>query len=172
MKLRARVGAYVYGEGDKDLAAVVIEQCRSADLTLAVAESCTGGLLGERITNIPGSSDVFLGGVIAYHNDVKRDQLGVQEDDIRRHGAVSEEVASQMAAAVRNRLGADIGIAITGVAGPGGGTAEKPVGLIWIAVSAPETKARRFQLIGDRTEIRQRAAQAALEMLRRTLSKG
>ena len=172
VKLRARVGAYVYGEGDKDLAAVVIEQCRSADLTLAVAESCTGGLLGERITNIPGSSDVFLGGVIAYHNDVKRDQLGVQEDDIRRHGAVSEEVASQMAAAVRNRLGADIGIAITGVAGPGGGTPEKPVGLIWIAVSAPETKARRFQLIGDRTEIRQRAAQAALEMLRRTLSKG
>ena len=172
VKLRARVGAYVYGEGDKDLAAVVIEQCRSADLTLAVAESCTGGLLGERITNIPGSSDVFLGGVIAYHNDVKRDQLGVQEDDIRRHGAVSEEVASQMAAAVRNRLGADIGIAITGVAGPGGGTPEKPVGLIWIAVSAAETKARRFQLIGDRTEIRQRAAQAALEMLRRTLSKG
>ena len=172
VKLRARVGAYVYGEGDKDLAAVVIEQCRSADLTLAVAESCTGGLLGERITNIPGSSDVFLGGVIAYHNDVKRDQLGVQEDDIRRHGAVSEEVASQMAAAVRDRLGADIGIAITGVAGPGGGTPEKPVGLIWIAVSAPETKARRFQLIGDRTEIRQRAAQAALEMLRRTLSKG
>ena len=172
VKLRARVGAYVYGEGDKDLAAVVIEQCRSADLTLAVAESCTGGLLGERITNIPGSSDVFLGGVIAYHNDVKRDQLGVREDDIRRHGAVSEEVASQMAAAVRNRLGADIGIAITGVAGPGGGTPEKPVGLIWIAVSAPETKARRFQLIGDRTEIRQRAAQAALEMLRRTLSKG
>ena len=172
VKLRARVGAYVYGEGDKDLAAVVIEQCRSADLTLAVAESCTGGLLGERVTNIPGSSDVFLGGVIAYHNDVKRDQLGVQEDDIRRHGAVSEEVASQMAAAVRNRLGADIGIAITGVAGPGGGTPEKPVGLIWIAVSAAETKARRFQLVGDRAEIRQRAAQAALEMLRRTLSKG
>ena len=102
----------------------------------------------------------------------KRDQLGVQEDDIRRHGAVSEEVASQMAAAVRNRLGADIGIAITGVAGPGGGTPEKPVGLIWIAVSAAETKARRFQLVGDRAEIRQRAAQAALEMLRRTLSKG
>src|SRR5436190_2574949 len=90
VKLRARVGAYVYGEGDKDLAAVVIEQCRSADLTLAVAESCTGGLLGERITNIPGSSDVFLGGVIAYQNDVKRDQLGVQKADIRRYGGARE----------------------------------------------------------------------------------
>jgi nicotinamide-nucleotide amidase len=172
VKLRQRVGAYVYGEGDSDLAAVVLEHCRRAGFRVAVAESCTGGMLGERITNIPGSSDVFLGGVIAYHNEVKKNQLGVQEDDIRRHGAVSEQVATQMATGVRARLGADIGIAITGVAGPGGGTPEKPVGLIWIAVSAAEVKARRFQLIGDRTEIRQRAAQAALEMLRRTLSKG
>ena len=172
VKLRERVSAYVYGEGETDLAAVVLDQCRSTGLKLAVAESCTGGLLGERITNIAGSSDVFLGGVIAYHNDIKRDALGVSEDDLRRHGAVSEEVASQMAAAVRVRLGAEIGIAITGVAGPAGGTAEKPVGTVWIALSAPEVKARRFQLIGDRAEIRQRAAQAALEMLRRALSKG
>jgi nicotinamide-nucleotide amidase len=172
VKLRGRVGAYVYGEGDSDLAAVVIDQCRRAGFKLAVAESCTGGMLGERITNIAGSSDAFLGGVIAYHNDVKKDELDVREDDIRRHGAVSEEVASQMATGVRARFGADIGLAITGVAGPGGGTPEKPVGLVWIAVSAAEVKARRFQLIGDRAEIRQRATQAALEMLRRTLSKG
>ena len=172
VKLRDRVGAYVYGEGDTDLAAVVLEQLRSAGLKLAIAESCTGGLLGERITNIPGSSDVFVGGVIAYHNDVKRDAIGVSEEVLLRYGAVSEEVATQMAAGVRTRLAADVAISITGVAGPGGGTPEKPVGLVWIALSTPETKARRFQLIGDRTEIRQRAAQAALEMLRRTLSKG
>jgi nicotinamide-nucleotide amidase len=150
----------------------VLDQCRRAGLTLAVAESCTGGLLGERITNIPGSSDVFLGGVIAYHNDIKRDTLGVREEDLRRYGAVSEEVALQMATAVRATVGADIGMAVTGVAGPGGGTPEKPVGLVWIAVSTSEARARRFQFIGDRVEIRQRAAQAALEMLRRTLSKG
>jgi nicotinamide-nucleotide amidase len=172
VKLRGRVGAYLYGEGDTDLAAVVLEQCRKAGLKLAIAESCTGGLVGERITNIPGSSEVFLGGVIAYHNDVKRDELGVREEDIRRYGAVSEEVVLQMAAGARKRFGADITIAVTGVAGPGGGTPEKPVGLVWIAVDDGNAKARRFNLIGDRAEIRQRAAQAALEMVRRALSKG
>ena len=172
LKLRDRVGAYVYGEGETDLAAVILDQCRAANLTLAVAESCTGGLLGERITNIPGSSDVFLGGVIAYHNDVKREWLGVASEDLARFGAVSEEVVLQMAAGARKEFGADIGIAITGIAGPGGGTPEKPVGLVWIAVAAPEAKARRFQMIGDRAEIRERAAQAALEMLRRTFLKG
>jgi nicotinamide-nucleotide amidase len=172
LKLRERVGAYVYGEGETDLAAVVLDQCRTANLKLAVAESCTGGLLEERITNIPGSSDVFLGGVVAYHNDVKRDMVGVGSEALARFGAVSEEVVLQMATGVRTRLGADVGVAITGVAGPGGGTPEKPVGLVWIAVAATEARARRFQMIGDRTEIRQRAAQAALEMLRRTLSNG
>jgi len=171
-KLRGLVGPYIYGEGETDLAAVVLDAARKRSLKLAVAESCTGGLLGERITNIPGSSDVFLGGVIAYHNDVKRAELGVSQPDLERHGAVSEEVVRQMAAGARGRFGADVSIAITGIAGPGGGTPEKPVGLVWIAVDGPETKARRFQLIGDRTEIRQRAAQAALEMLRRTISRG
>ena len=172
LKLRDRVGAYVYGEGESDLAAVILDQCRAANLKLAVAESCTGGLLGERITNIPGSSDVFLGGVIAYHNDVKRDLLGVPVEELARFGAVSEEVVLRMATGVRTKLAAEIGIAITGIAGPGGGTPEKPVGLVWIAVAAREAKARRFQMIGDRAEIRERAAQAALEMVRRTFSKG
>ena len=174
VKLRAPVSAYVYGEGDIDLAAVVLDLCRRAGLKLAVAESCTGGLIGERITDIPGSSDVFLGGVIAYHNDLKRDLLGIGEEDLRRHGAVSEEVVLKMAAGVRARSGAEVGIAVTGVAGPGGGTPEKPVGLVWIAldVAGSGARARRFQLIGDRLEIRQRAAQAALEMLRRALTKG
>jgi nicotinamide-nucleotide amidase len=172
LKLRSRVSAYAYGEGDADLAAVVLEKCRASGLKLAVAESCTGGMLGERLTSIPGSSDVFLGGVIAYHNDVKRNMLGVRAEDIERYGAVSEQVALQMASGVRDKLGADVGVSVTGIAGPGGGTPEKPVGLVWIAVNASEVKARRFHVGGDRAEIRQRAAQAALEMVRRALSKG
>lgn len=172
LKLKSRVGAYAYGEDDADLAAVVLDRCRELKLTLAVAESCTGGMLGERLTNIPGSSDVFLGGVIAYHNDVKKELLGVTADTLEKHGAVSEQVALQMAAGIRETTGADVGISVTGIAGPGGGTPEKPVGLIWVAVHASDAKARRFHVGGDRAEIRQRAAQAALEMVRRALSKG
>ena len=172
LKLRDRVSAYAYGEDDADLAAVVLEQCRSLGLKLAVAESCTGGMLGERITNIPGSSDVFLGGIIAYHNDVKREALGVPGEDIERYGAVSEQVALQMASGVREKMGADVGVSVTGIAGPGGGTLDKPVGLVWISVYGSDAKARRFHMVGDRAEIRQRAAQAALEMVRRSLSNG
>jgi nicotinamide-nucleotide amidase len=172
VKLRSRVEAYAYGEDDADLAAVVLDRCRALKLKLAVAESCTGGMLGERITSVPGSSDVFLGGVIAYHNDVKKTLLGVREEELERYGAVSEEVALQMAAGVRERTGADVGVSVTGIAGPGGGTPEKPVGLVWIAIHSSDAKARRFHVVGDRAEIRQRAAQAALEMVRRTLAKG
>jgi nicotinamide-nucleotide amidase len=171
-RLRSAVGMHAYGEGDTDLAAVVLERCRRRSLTLAVAESCTGGLLGERITNVPGSSDVFIGGVIAYHNDVKRETLGVRQSDLDAHGAVSEKIALQMASGVRERLGSDIGVSITGVAGPGGGTAEKPVGLVWIGVDGPDRVARRIHASGDRGEIRQRAAQAALEVVRRILETG
>jgi len=172
LKLKSRVSAYAYGEDDADLAAVVLEKCRALGYKLAVAESCTGGMLGERLTSIPGSSDVFLGGVIAYHNDVKRNVLGVRAEDIEHYGAVSERVALQMASGVREKLRADVGVSVTGIAGPGGGTAEKPVGLVWVAVHASEVKARRFHVGGDRAEIRQRAAQAALEMVRRALSNG
>lgn len=172
LKLRTRVSAYAYGEDDTDLAAVVLDKLRSAGFKLAVAESCTGGMLGERITNIPGSSDVFLGGVIAYDNEVKVEALGVRREDIERYGAVSEQVALQMAAGIRKKMGADVGVAVTGIAGPGGGTPDKPVGLVWISVHGSEAKARRIHVGGDRAEIRQRAAQAALEMVRRTLSNG
>jgi nicotinamide-nucleotide amidase len=172
LKLRERVSAYIYGEDDEDLAAVVIARCRELGLRLALAESCTGGLLGERITNIPGSSDIFLGGVIGYNNAVKRELLGVKAETIERHGAVSELVALEMAAGVKQKMEADVAISVTGIAGPGGGTPDKPVGLVWIAIDAADAKARRFHLIGDRTEIRQRAAQAALEMVRRALETG
>ena len=171
-KLRSALGKHAYGEEEADLAAIVLERCRALGLTLAVAESCTGGMLGERITSVPGSSDVFVGGVIAYHNDVKRDSLGVRQGDLDAFGAVSEKVAMQMATGVRERMGADIGVSITGVAGPGGGSAEKPVGLVWIGVHAFERMTRRIHTGGDRGEIRQRAVQAALEMVRRTLETG
>jgi nicotinamide-nucleotide amidase len=170
-EVRARVGDFVYGEGATDLAAVVLDGCRARGLTLAVAESCTGGLLGARLTAVAGSSDVVLGGVIAYGNAVKTAELDVPAELIAAHGAVSEPVARQMAAGVRARLGAGVGVGITGIAGPGGGTADKPVGTVWIAVDAAgaEPRAVRNVFVGDRAEIRDRAAQFALDLVRRAV---
>jgi nicotinamide-nucleotide amidase len=170
MKLRNSAGRYVYGEEGADLAEIVIDQCRKSDLKISVAESCTGGMLGARLTAIPGSSDVFVGGVIAYDNRVKRDVLGVLDSDLEQHGAVSEEVATAMAASVRRLVKADIGVGITGVAGPGGGTAAKPVGMVWVALAGVSDEARCLRLFGTREEVRQRAAQAALDMIRRAVS--
>ncbi|MDE3128665.1 MAG: competence/damage-inducible protein A, partial [Gemmatimonadota bacterium] len=162
-RLRAAFGGDVYGEGEADLAAIVLDVCRARGLSLAVAESCTGGLIGERITRIPGSSDVFLGGVISYANEVKTSLLGVPAAVLREHGAVSEEVARAMATGARERTGAAIGLSATGIAGPDGGTPEKPVGTVWIAADvAGEVRATLLHSWGDRQEVRQRAAQAAL----------
>jgi len=169
-RLRSVVADAVYGEDGADLAAVVLDLCRERGLSIAVAESCTGGLLGARLTAIPGSSDVVLGGVIAYANEVKHELLGVSRDDLQEHGAVSDPVVRAMATGVRAATGARVGMAITGVAGPGGGTEEKPVGTVWIATDVDgAVESRRTRLIGDRAEVRQRAAQAVLEMLRRRL---
>jgi nicotinamide-nucleotide amidase len=169
-ELRERVGLFAYGTDDADLAGVVLALLRERGQTIAVAESCTGGMLGQRLTTIPGSSDVFLGGVIAYANAVKQRELGVPPAMVEQHGAVSEMVARQMASAVRLKLEADVGVGITGVAGPGGGTEEKPVGTVWIAVDlGGDNRAQRLMLIGDRHEIRLRATQAALDMVRRGL---
>jgi nicotinamide-nucleotide amidase len=169
-ELRERVGLFAYGTDDADLAGVVLALLRERGQTIAVAESCTGGMLGQRLTTIPGSSDVFLGGVIAYANAVKERELGVPPAMVEQHGAVSEMVARQMASAVRLKLEADVGVGITGVAGPGGGTEEKPVGTVWIAVDlGGDNRAQRLMLIGDRHEIRLRATQAALDMVRRGL---
>ncbi len=169
-RLRDRAGDYIYGEGSADLAAVVLELARERSLTLATAESCTGGLLGARITAVPGSSDVFPGGVVAYANAVKESLLGVPAELLAERGAVSEEVARAMAAGACERVGADIGVGITGIAGPDGGSAEKPVGTVWIAVRKGDdvrTFGRVF--LGDRGEVRSRAAQSALEMVRQLL---
>ncbi len=165
-----RVGDFVYADGLVDLAEVVLDACRERSLHIAVAESCTGGMLGERLTTIAGSSDVFLGGVIAYDNSVKESQLGVSRETLASVGAVSEEVARQMASGVRGRLAADIGVGITGIAGPGGGSPEKPVGTVWVAVDVQgDVRVFGGRLIGDRAEIRFRATQVALEMIRRQL---
>jgi nicotinamide-nucleotide amidase len=167
-RLRTVVGDAVYGEDGADLAAVVLDLCRENGITVGVAESCTGGLLGARLTAIPGSSDVVVGGVIAYSNALKISLLGVPSTALAEQGAVSEPVVRAMASGARTATGASIGVAITGIAGPGGGTEEKPVGTVWIASDlAGDVESRRLRLIGDRAEVRQRAAQAALEMVRR-----
>ena len=139
-------------------------------LTLAVAESCTGGLVGHRLTNVPGSSTYFLGGVVAYAYDAKEDLLGVSHNTLYYHGAVSEETAREMARGVRRALGADIGVSVTGIAGPGGGMPDKPVGLAWVALSTREGEhAKRFVWDGDRITNKEKSAEAALEMVREYL---
>jgi len=135
-------------------------------LTLASAESCTAGLLAGRITDVPGSSAYFLGGVVSYSNEAKETLLGVDHAALVAHGAVSEEVARQMARGIRLRLGADVGISITGVAGPEGGTTEKPVGLTWIGLSDRHgERAERFVWTSDRAGNRARSVEAALRLL-------
>ncbi len=169
-QIRAAVGIQAYATDGVSMASVVLDLCAASGDTIAVAESCTGGLLAARLTEVPGSSRVVLGGVIAYANSVKEQELGVAAEDIEEHGAVSETVAVQMARGVRGMTGASIGVGITGVAGPDGGTPEKPVGTVWIALDVRgETKALRTVYIGDRAEIRHRATQGAMDMIRRAL---
>jgi nicotinamide-nucleotide amidase len=168
--LRDVVGESIYGQDDDDLARVLIDLCRQQGRKIAVAESCTGGLLGARITAIPGSSDVFVGGVVAYSDEVKVHELGVSQRDLEEHGAVSEQVVRQLAIGAQRKFGVYVALAITGVAGPGGGTAEKPVGLVWICAAVGDrVEPRKIQSWGDRQEIRYRAAQAAMELARRQL---
>jgi len=151
-----------------DIVEALTTALRQAGKTVAVAESCTGGLIAKRITDRAGSSEVFVGGVIAYANEVKIAELGVSPQDLARHGAVSEAVARQMAGGVADRFGAAAGIGITGIAGPGGGTPEKPVGTVWRAISLDgEVEARLLTFVGDREAIRERAAQEALAALHR-----
>ena len=141
--------------------------------TIAIAESCTGGGLAARITDIAGASDVFLGGIVAYHNEVKRSLLGVAEIVLAQHGAVSSEVAGAMAEACRTGLGATLGVGITGIAGPGGGTPEKPVGLVYIAVASPQgLRSEEFMLPGDRAAVRRAAVDNALQMVLSVVEEG
>ena len=164
------IGEWRFRAESGDIAEAVSNELRRTGLTLAVAESCTGGLLSKRMTDRAGASDVFMGGVVAYADAVKVAWLGVSRDDLDRAGAVSETVASQMATGIADRVSAAAGVGITGVAGPGGGTAEKPVGTVWIAVAVEgNVQAWRSQFAGDRDSIRTRAAQSALARLYRCL---
>jgi nicotinamide-nucleotide amidase len=170
--LRERAGRHLFVEDNRPVEALVLHSCREQGLTLATAESCTGGLVAARLTSMPGSSDVFLGAVVAYADEVKARELDVPEEMLERHGAVSAEAADAMAAGARARLGADVAVAVTGVAGPGGGTPEKPVGLVYLHAEGPDgVLARRLDLPGDRKAIRARATVAALHLVRTLLAR-
>lgn len=161
--VRDAAGRWIYAAGDADLADVVLAELRARGLTLATAESCTGGLLGGRITAIPGSSDVYHGGIVSYADEAKVALLGVDPSTLAAHGAVSEAVVREMAAGALQRLDADAAMAVTGIAGPDGGTEDKPVGTVWLGWALPgRQEAARIGLAGDRGQVRERAVQAAL----------
>ena len=168
--LHKRLGPLVYGEGDDGLPVVVGRLLKERGLRLAVAESCTGGLIAQQITSVPGSSEFFSGGVVAYSNSSKSALLGVSSDTLETHGAVSEPVARAMAEGVRERFGADLGLATTGISGPGGGSEEKPVGLVYVGLAAPEgVHCDEFVFALDRARHRALTAQVGLDWVRRSL---
>ena len=171
--LRARIGTYIYGADDDTLEEVVGHMLRERSLTVAVAESCTGGYVAHVLTNIPGSSAWVAGGMVAYANQAKVDMLGVSPEALRRDGAVSERVAAQMADGARRRLGADLGLSTTGVAGPSGGTPEKPVGTVWIGYAdAGGVEAHRLRLVQDRLLNKRLTATYLLDQVRKNLLAG
>ena len=168
--IRAQLGAAVYGLDEQTLESVVGEVLVAQRKTLAVAESCTGGLVSDRLTNVPGSSRYLLASLVAYQNRAKQEWLGIPERLLLRNGAVSAPVARAMAQGIRRRVGADVGLAITGIAGPGGGTPTKPVGLVYLAVAdARGSAVERARFYGDRAAIKGQAAQLALNVLRKRL---
>ncbi|MCH8980344.1 MAG: competence/damage-inducible protein A [Armatimonadetes bacterium] len=169
-RIRERLGDAVFGGDEDTLEAVVLQLLRDRAERLAVAESCTGGGLGARVTSVPGASDVFEGGVVSYSDHVKSSLLGVREQTLAEHGAVSEQCAAEMAEGCKKATGAEWGVSITGVAGPDGGTADKPVGLVYIGVSGPDgTVVERHIFPGTREAVRNRSVQQALTALRARL---
>lgn len=169
-RIRARISSYVYGEGDVTMEEVVSRLLKEKGKTLGLAEACSGGLVSHRITNVPGCSAYFQGTIIAYSNEAKTKLLSVKPETLGQHGAVSEEVVREMAFGVRERLGTDIGIAVTGIAGPNGGTPDKPVGTVCLALTADGTLvSRRYQLWGNRDWIKTLVSQLVLDWIRRAL---
>ena len=170
-ELAAVLGRDLFSSDGSPLEAVVGGLLRRHGLRLAVAESCTGGLVTSRLTDVPGSSDYVQAAWVAYGNDVKVAELGVGAELLAAHGAVSEAVAGAMARGARARAGVDVAVAVTGIAGPGGGSPDKPVGTVWVALAGPGSagRARRLQLPGERDRVKFQASQAALDMLRRAL---
>ncbi len=169
--LRRELAPYLFAEDARPVEEIVLALCRAQGLRLAAAESCTGGLVAARLTSVPGASDVFVGAVVAYADAVKEEKLGVPAEILRRHGAVSAETAAAMAAGVREQLAADVALAVTGIAGPGGGTADKPVGLVYLHALTPTAgRGASFTYPADRESIRRRAAVAGLHLVRRLLT--
>ena len=168
-KIRERIGEYIYGHDEDTLESVVVGLLKEKGLTLSTAESCTGGMIAEKITSVPGSSDVFGFGFVTYANQAKETLLGV--DTLKEHGAVSEETAISMAEGALQKSGSDISVAVTGIAGPGGGTDEKPVGLVYIAAAQKggKTLCQKHQFSGSRDRNRTMTAMTALSMLRKIL---
>jgi len=168
--VRPILGDCIFTEERQEIEDVISQLLHREKATLATAESCTGGLIGHRITSVSGSSDYYLGGIVAYADEVKIRELSVNADALSRFGAVSEEVARQMAGGVRNRFNSDYGLSVTGIAGPNGGTPEKPVGLVYTAV-ADKTRAwvRRHCFSSDRSTVKMWSSQMALDLLRRRL---
>jgi len=172
--IRERLGLAVYGTGETTLEEAVAQALTAKRVSVAVAESCTGGLLGQRLTNPPGASAYMDGGVVTYSNAAKRRWLGVPEALLEQHGAVSAEVAKAMAEAVRRQAGTDLGIAVTGIAGPTGGTVEKPIGLVYIALAhtgGTEVREVRYGTEPGRSGVRYLASQTALDMIRMHLAR-
>jgi nicotinamide-nucleotide amidase len=164
-------GERLFARDDSTVQDILLELCRQRDWTLATAESCTGGLVGAVLTQPPGASAVYVGGSVAYANQVKVHALDVPPELLGRHGAVSAETAAAMASGIRDRLRADVGLAVTGIAGPGGGTSDKPVGLVFVHVSTPDhERGRRLEIPGDREAIRQRATASLLHLARQTIA--
>jgi nicotinamide-nucleotide amidase len=160
----------LFAEDDQAIEEIVLALARESGLRIAAAESCTGGLVSARLTSVPGSSEVFVGALVAYEDRLKLDMLGIPGEVLQRHGAVSAETATAMASGVRRALGAEIGVSVTGVAGPGGGTPEKPVGLVFIHAETPDAShGVELRLPGNRDAVRRRAAASALHLLRRLL---
>lgn len=169
-KIKPLAGEYIYGFGDDPLEVVVGRVLRSKKLTLSIAESCTGGYLSHLITSVPGSSDYFWGGMVAYSNEIKIKDLGVTVETLEQHGAVSDATIKEMANLVRSKFNTDIGVATSGIAGPGGGTPDKPVGTVWIAYAdSNQTIARKLQLSKDRLINIRISSLSALNLIRITL---
>jgi nicotinamide-nucleotide amidase len=169
--LRETLARHLFAQDERSVSEIVLQACRERGLSLAAAESCTGGLVAARLTSVPGSSEVFRGGIVAYDDAVKVEQLGVPEEILAAHGAVSAETAEAMAAGALSAFEVDLAVSVTGIAGPGGGTPEKPVGLVFLHAQGPDrAKSLEIRFPGDREAVRRRATAAALHLVRRLLA--
>jgi nicotinamide-nucleotide amidase len=171
-EITIRLSQYIYGKGQETIAEIIGNLCRKKRLTISIAESCTGGLIADKITDVPGSSEYFLGGAVVYSNELKKKITGVRESTLKKYGAVSKDTVLEMAQGIREHFNTDIGVSVSGIAGPAGATEKKPVGLVYIAVATKkESIFEEHRFTGNRRMIKEKSAMAALDLLRRTIQK-